>query len=344
MKEYEKKRTCCGCGACRETCPQKAIQMIPDREGFLYPIVNSRLCNNCGKCRNVCPTNHYGFGKKDVVKEKKAEDENLYLGVQAKDEKVRYSSSSGGVFSVLAQYVLSRGGVVYGAGYDGAMRVIHKGAENKQQLQQIKRTKYVQSNMKGIYGKIEKNLKENRWVLFTGTPCQAAALLRYLNRNYERLIVVDLICYGVPSPGIWKDYVNYLERAHRGKMTDFSFRDKRNRDNGHTCSYIIGGKEYAISHSQSIYFIIYFKNYMLRPSCHSCRFCTVNRESDFTIGDFWGIENVRQEMDDGMGTSVVIAHSGKARGIWNEIKGELNWFQCSKEDLLQPRLDRKSVV
>lgn len=156
MKEYEKKRTCCGCGACRETCPQKAIQMIPDREGFLYPIVNSRLCNNCGKCRNVCPTNHYGFGKKDVVKEKKAEDENLYLGVQAKDEKVRYSSSSGGVFSVLAQYVLSRGGVVYGAGYDGAMRVIHKGAENKQQLQQIKRTKYVQSNMKGIYGKIEK--------------------------------------------------------------------------------------------------------------------------------------------------------------------------------------------
>lgn len=338
MKEYEKKETCCGCGACREICPEKAIEMIPDREGFLYPKINRHLCIRCGKCRRVCPTDHYGSGKKDVVKEKKAEDGNLYLGVQAKDEKVRYSSSSGGVFSVLAQYVLSRGGVVYGAGYDGAMRVIHKGAENKQQLQQIKRTKYVQSNMKGIYRKIEKNLKENRWVLFTGTPCQAAALMRYLNRNYERLIVVDLICYGVPSPGIWKDYVNYLERVHRGKMTDFSFRDKRNRDNGHTCSYIIGGKEYAISHSQSIYFIIYFKNYMLRPSCHSCRFCMVNRKSDFTIGDFWGIENVRQEMDDGMGTSVVIAHSGKARDIWNEIKGELNWFQCSKEDLLQPRL------
>ncbi len=338
MREYEKKETCCGCGACREICPQKAIQMIPDREGFLYPKVNSRLCSNCGKCRNVCPTNHYGFGGGAVGKDKNPVDRNLYLGGQAKDEEVRYSSSSGGIFSVLAQYVLSRGGVVYGAGYDKAMKVIHKGAENRQQLQQIKRTKYVQSNMEGIYEKIEKNLKENRWVLFTGTPCQAAALLRYLNRSYERLIVVDLICYGVPSPGIWKDYVNSLERVYRGKMTDFSFRDKRNRDNGHTCSCIIGGREYAISFYQNIYCILYFKNYMLRPSCHSCRFCTVDRKSDFTIGDFWGIERVRQEMDDGMGTSVIIAHSDKAKGIWDEVKEELNWFQCSKEDLLQPRL------
>ena len=150
MKGYEKKETCCGCGACREICPQKAIQMAPDREGFLYPKVNSRLCTNCGKCRNVCPTNHYGSSGGTVGKDKNPVDRNLYLGGQARDEGVRYSSSSGGIFSVLAQYVLSRGGIVYGAGYDGTMRVIHKGAENKQQLQQIKRTKYVQSNMEGI--------------------------------------------------------------------------------------------------------------------------------------------------------------------------------------------------
>lgn len=338
MKEYEKKETCCGCGACMEICPKKAIQMIPDREGFLYPKINRHLCIRCGKCRRVCPTGHYGSGEKGSGKEKSRADENLYLGAQARDERMRRSGSSGGIFPVLAQYVLSREGVVYGAGYDGTMRVVHKGAENGQQLQQIKKTKYVQSNMEGIYRKIEKSLKEKRWVLFTGTPCQADALMRYLNQTYERLIVADLICYGVPSPGIWKDYVNYLEQVHRGKMTDFSFRDKRNRDNGHTCSCTIGGKEYAVSLYQDIYCILYFKNYMLRPSCHSCRFCTVNRKSDFTIGDFWGIERVRPDMDDGMGTSAVIVHSDKAKGIWKEIRKELNWFQCGKEDLLQPRL------
>ncbi len=338
MKGHEKKETCCGCGACREICPQKAIEMRPDKEGFLYPKMNRDLCNHCGKCRGVCPTNHYGFEGRCTGKDKKQADKNLYLGVQAKNKAVRYSSSSGGMFSILAQYVLSRQGIVYGAGYDGAMRVIHKGVEDERQLQQLKRTKYVQSNMEGIYGKIERELKEERWVLFSGTPCQADALMRYLNRPYERLIVVDLICYGVPSPGIWSDYVKYLERAHGGKMTDFSFRDKRNRDNGHTCSCIIGGKEYAISLYQDVYCILYFKNLMLRPSCHSCRFCTVNRKSDFTIGDFWGIEGVRPKMDDGMGTSVVIAHSKKAKNIWNEIKEEFNWFQCSREDVLQPRL------
>lgn len=333
MKLFQKKETCCGCGACVEICPANAIKMVRDKEGFDYPQIDPAVCIECAKCRSVCP----------IKVQEQTEGIKYYMGAQAKDDKLRYSSSSGGVFSVLAQYVMKHLGVVYGAGYDESMRVIHKGAENQEQLEQIKRTKYVQSDMTGIYGKIEKNLKEGRWVLFCGTPCQANALILFLNREYEKLIVADLVCYGVPSPGIWKKYVNYLEHIYNGKMTDFCFRDKRRRDNGHMCSYTIGKDEYAGSLYDDIYCKMVFKNYILRPSCYSCKFCTVNRKSDFTIGDFWGIEHVRSDVDDGMGTSMVIVHSKRAKEIWDEIETELNWFECAKEDILQPRLSEPTV-
>lgn len=328
MKKYQKKEACCGCGACAEICPAKAVTMIRDQEGFCYPQVNQSVCTECGKCRQVCPVGEQGRGG----------GFKLYLGAQAKDEGLRYSSSSGGVFAVLAEYVIERQGSVYGAGYDGNMRVIHTEASDQIQLERIKRTKYVQSSMEGIYRRIEKNLEENRWVLFCGTPCQAQALMLFLKKNYEKLIVVDLVCYGVPSPGIWEDYVRYLEHKHRGKMTVFSFRDKRNKDNGHVRSYVIDGVEYVDSLYQDIYCKMYFRNYILRPSCHHCKFCSVDRNSDFTIGDFWSIDCVRPDLEDGMGTSMVIVHSERGKRIWKEIEGEFVWFVCKKKDLLQPRL------
>lgn len=323
-----KKEECCGCGACVDICPVNAICMIRDREGIDYPQIYRSLCTDCGQCAKVCP-----------VKNNKAEScDNLYLGVKARNERLRYRSSSGGVFPVLAQYVLVRHGVVYGAGYDEDMNVIHKEAHNSEQLERIKQTKYVQSSMEGIYVKIERWLKEDRWVLFCGTPCQSHGLRLFLDKVYEKLIVIDLVCYGVPSPGIWKDYVRYLEKRHGGRMTDFSFRDKRNKDNGHVCSYMIEGVEYAGSLYQDRYCRMYFSNYILRPSCYNCRFCTVDRDSDITIGDFWGIERVRPEADDGMGTSMMIIHTDKGKRIWEDIKGKTIWFKCKKEDILQPRL------
>lgn len=302
--------------------------MVQDREGFYYPKIDKVVCTECGRCRKVCPL------KDRATKE----HDNLYFGAQALEDKIRHSSSSGGVFSILAQYVIRRQGIVYGASYDGNMNVIHQGAENSEQLEKIKKTKYVQSDTRGIYSSIEKNLKENRWVLFCGTPCQVQALRLFLNKDYERLILVDLVCYGVPSPGVWKAYVKYLEKKHGGKMTDFSFRDKRNADNGHMRSYKIDGREYVDSIYEDIYCRMYFKNSNLRPSCYKCKFCAVNRESDFTIGDFWGIEKVKPEVDDGMGTSLVIVHSEHAKKIWDEIKTEVAWFECEEGDILQPRL------
>ncbi len=328
MEKNRVKEMCCGCGACAEICPEGAIRMVQDREGFAYPEVDKFACTGCGRCRAVCPLKKNGTDN----------CQNAYFGAQAREKQFRDTSSSGGIFPILAQYVLERGGIVYGAGYDGNMNVVHRGAVNREQLEGIKRTKYVQSNMTGIYRRIEENLIKGRWVLFCGTPCQAQALMLFLSKEYEKFIVVDLVCYGVPSPGIWKKYVNYLEHKHRGKMTDFYFRDKRNADNGHMRSYWINKTEYVDSIYQDIYCKLYFGNYMLRPSCYHCKFCTVNRNSDFTIGDFWGVEQVRSDLDDGMGTSLVIVHSDLAEEIWDEIKNEVCWFACEKEDILQPRL------
>lgn len=330
MKLYTEKKECCGCGACVDVCPAKAVYMVSDEEGFLYPQVNASLCIKCKRCEAVCPM------KKPT--EGCGECENAYFGIQAESETIRYGSSSGGMFPILAEYVFRHQGVVYGAAYDEAMKVVHKEVQNREELEAVKRTKYVQSDMRGIFRRIEVQLGEGRLVLFCGTPCQASALRLFLNKSYSNLIIADLICYGVPSPGIWEAYVQYLEKKHKGKMTAFSFRDKRNRDNGHTCSYVIDGKEYAGSLYRDIYCRMYFKNYTLRPSCYRCPFCTVERSSDITLGDFWGIEKVRPDAEDGMGTSLAILHTDKMNHVWEQTKEGLFWFECEKENILQPRL------
>lgn len=346
---YFRKEECCGCGACMDICRVHAIHMTQDKEGFLYPKIDSSICVGCGRCEKVCPVkyltlsdkvcpSHRDMSYSMLLGDTPSKGRNQYIGARAKSAAVRNTSSSGGMFSILAQYVLERKGVVFGAGYNSRMEVVHREAENLEQLEKIKRTKYVQSNMQGIFLKAEQCLKERRLVLFCGTPCQAQALRLFLGQEYDKLIIVDLVCYGVPSPGIWEDYVKYLEHRHHGKMTEFSFRDKRAQDHGHTCAYVINGEEYAGSLFQDRFCRMYFKNYILRPSCHSCKFCTVDRSSDFTIGDFWGIEKVRPDLDDGMGNSMMILHTEKARKIWEQVQEDVDWFECTKEDLQQPRL------
>ncbi len=328
MKLYEKKEACCGCSACRDICPVGAIHMISDEEGFRYPRVDEEKCIQCGRCEQVCP----------IKGEKAGRGENFYFGAQAKDETLRRASSSGGMFPVLAEYVFRRQGVVFGAAFNENMEVVHKEAWNPEELEALKKTKYVQSNPEGIYRRVQEHLKEDRWVLFCGTPCQAHALRLFLKKPYPKLIIADLVCYGAPSPGVWASYVKYLERKSGGKMTRFYFRDKRNKDNGHTCAYVAGGREQAHSLYGDVYCRMYFANQIIRPSCHACKYCTVDRDSDFTIGDFWGIEKVRPEMEDGMGTSLVIIHRSAAREIWEQVKEELRWFACKEQDVLQPRL------
>lgn len=321
------KSACCGCAACADACPAGAVRMAGDREGFRYPEIDLELCVHCGRCEAVCPFSG----------ERRGDGGRLFFGARARDGDVRRGSSSGGVFPVLADFVLQRGGSVFGAAFDGAMEVIHREARTPQELEGLKRTKYVQSRMDGVYRQIEERLKEGRWVLFCGTACQAEALRRFLGREEPKLILADLVCYGAPSPGVWRSYAETLARRY-GPLTAFSFRDKRNRDQGHTRAFTAGGAEYADSLYGDLFCRLYFGNLIIRPSCHACPFASPDRGSDFTLGDFWGVENVRPEADDGMGVSLVILHTEKARRVWEEVRDGLDWFPASEEAALQPRL------
>jgi len=328
LKLYMRKEGCCGCGACADVCPKDAVRMARDREGFLYPKVSRLRCVSCGRCQQVCP----------LPRPEPEALEHLYFGARAKEEGLRLGSSSGGMFPVLARHVFAQGGVVYGAAYDEHMAVAHREARNEEELEGLKRTKYVQSRLDGVYRRVEARLKEGRQVLFCGMPCQVQALRRFLGRPYPALLAVDLVCYGVPSPGVWERYVRHLQKVHGGHLTGFSFRDKRNRDSGHTRAYTIDGTEYAGPLNSDPYCQLMFRNYTLRPACHACPYCAPERDSDITIGDFWGVEKVRPEMDDGMGISLVILHTARGRAAWEAVRDRLEYFQCRREETLQPRL------
>lgn len=326
-----KKKQCCGCEACCNICPADAIKMAEDREGFFYPKIDKQKCTGCNLCQKVCP-----MQEKRVHRAEK----ELFWGARACSDPIRFSSSSGGIFPLLALAVLEQGGVVYGACLEKGGFVRHIAAADKEQLVLLQKSKYVQSEIGFCFREIKGHLKNGRQVLFSGTPCQCRGLLLYLERSYENLLTVDLICNGVPSPGIWKKYSAYLSKCCGGPVETFSFRDKRNCDRGHTTSFVAGGNEHSCQSYDDLYCRLYFQNKITRPSCHACPFCTPDRESDLTIGDFWGIEKFRPEFEDGMGSSLVIIHSKKGEAAWDSISYQLKAFLCDRDDALQPEQPR----
>ena len=327
-KPFYERAQCCGCFACKDACPQNAITMRMDKEGFCYPKIDQKLCVKCGGCEKVCPWKG----------EENTEEFRKYFGVQAKEDALRRTSTSGGVFPVLAEHILRLGGVIYGAGFDSSMRLTHQRADDREKLVRLIQTKYIQSDLAGVYQMIRYDLRNRRNVLFAGTPCQTEAVRKLFGTACPQLILVDLVCYGVPSPGIWEDYVRYLEKKHGGKLNAFYFRDKRNRNNGHTISYQVDSREFVNDYSKDPFMAMFNSNCILRPSCHECKFSAAPRNSDITIGDFWGIEKTDPAMDDGMGTSLVIFHTHKAAQLWDAVQDRFHYIECAEDEALQPRL------
>ena len=332
---YKNKENCCGCTACQHICPTKAIQMKADEEGFLYPEIDQSLCIDCGLCRKVCAFQN-GYDKSQNLKKIK-----LYA-VKNIDEKVRISSTSGGLFTAASDNILDKGGIVFGAAFDRDFNVVHTIAFNKKDRDELKGSKYVQSDLRNVFQEIREFLDKKKLVLFTGTPCQNAGLKRYLietKTNTKNLYLCDILCYGVPSPLLWLEYVEFLQKNENSKINKFYFRPKIKGWHNHTQMAIFenGKIDYSSALSQT-FKILFQSNYILRPSCYACKFTNFIRPSDITIGDFWGIEKSMPEFDDDKGISLLIINTSKGQSLFKEISNNLVFKISNKKECRQSRL------
>ncbi|SHE83384.1 Coenzyme F420 hydrogenase/dehydrogenase, beta subunit C-terminal domain [Alkalibacter saccharofermentans] len=315
-KMIKANKDCMGCHACKNVCPTQCIIMTPDEEGFLYPKVEYSLCVKCKKCISVCPI----INKARIVNNPQA-----YAAIN-KDEQIRLSSSSGGIFTLLAENAIKDDGVVFGAGYSEKFEVAHKSVEKIEELCELRGSKYVQSKIGNSYKLAKDFLDSGRKVLFSGTPCQIAGLNSYLNRSYENLITQDFICHGVPSPIAWRKYIEYRETKAESKVSQVEFRNKDKGWKQFSVSFIFENDiGYSKNLNEDLYMRAFLKDLCLRPSCYDCEFKTLNRQSDLTLADFWGIEKVLPEMDDDKGTSLIIVNNKKGQEVFNSISGNMKF-------------------
>lgn len=318
LAEAEK---CCGCSACYSICPVSCINMEYDNEGFLYPVINTKKCIECKSCINVCPAL--------ITESRNVKNDTAYPAAYAAynhDKDIRLNSSSGGIFMLIADYILEKGGVIFGAAFNNDMQVIHICADNMEDVRRLCTSKYVQSNISDSYIEAKKYLNEDRWVLYTGTPCQISGLKSYLKKDYDKLICQDIICHGVPSPGIWKKYINYIRQKTGANITYVNFRSKnKGWKNYHFNIKLNNGQIYDTPHQKNTYMRLFLKNIILRPSCYSCHYKGYKREADITLADFWGINNILPEMDDDTGTSLIYIHSKKGELIWSAVKQSVRY-------------------
>ena len=304
-KSIEKlqKEKCSGCSACYPVCPTNAITMEYDEEGFLYPIVIHEKCTNCGLCSKVCPELNFEFDNKKTPQ---------CYAMQAADE-IRMKSSSGGMFTILADYIFERGGFVCGAAFNKNenWKVEHVIIDKKEDLDKLRGSKYVQSDKKDIFKKIKELLGKDKYVLFSGCPCEVAGLKNFLRKDYDKLILVDLLCASTESPKIWEKYLkeNFADK----KIKNITFRDKASF--GWTLQlnvYFEDEDYYRGSNSQNEYCRFFSSHIMSRKSCYKCSFSSLPRVGDITIGDFWNIDRYDKNLDDRKGTSLILSNNSKA--------------------------------
>lgn len=320
MIDIKEKKNCCGCEACVQRCPKSCITMREDNEGFLYPEIDKDICIDCGLCEKVCPVINQAEERKPLA----------VYAAKHKDEQIRMASSSGGAFTAIAERVIDEGGVVFGAKFNQDWNVVHSYTETKEGLGTFRGSKYVQSRIGESYKEAEGFLKAGRKVLFSGTPCQIAGLKRFLRKEYDNLLTVDFICHGVPSPKIWREYLknktdSIASRFSGQKEIDVEnvfFRDKCLGWKKYKFTLNIsiinkGGLENKIKISEPFNNNIYLRGFLtdlyLRPSCHNCPTKSLKSGSDFTIGDFWGVQKIMPQIDDDKGVSIIIVNSINAK-------------------------------
>lgn len=321
VQVYRQKEDCCGCTACQEACPAGAIQMKLDAEGFFYPWVDPKKCISCGLCKKICP----------MKKEPPQKAVQEIYALKAEDPSVRKESTSGGAFTAISDAVLRQGGVVFGAVFDERFSVVHQMAETPQIRDKMRGSKCTQSSLEKVYPQVKQLLEEGRMVLFTGTPCQNAGLKSFLGKEYEKLYLCDIACHGVPSPQIWKEYLQMISEE-KGKIQTVNFRDKTK--GWHRFSLRMDCEQGGLLQDmkQNPFYILFFDHYNLRPSCHRCPYARKERITDLTLADFWGIEEAMPQFDDDTGVSLVLCGTEKGKRLLDQTQGvqlfASDWDAC----------------
>ena len=347
MLQLTDKQDCCGCHACGSVCARHSITMQEDNEGFLYPVVDTSTCTGCGLCEKVCP----------VINQDEPRKPLKVYGAKNRNEEIRRQSSSGGIFTPLAEAVIRDGGVVFGAKFDKDWNVIHAWTDTIEGIADFRGSKYVQSTIGNTYREAREFLKQGRKVLFSGTPCQIAGLRKYLRKEYENLLMVDVVCHGVPSPLVWREYVGEVRekiRAERvvGKntvssflndlpvITGISFRDKTHgwKKYGFRLRYAAykadvnsvsdsdTGKAHELlqPYPENVFMKGFLSNLYLRPSCYDCTARSGKSGSDISIADFWGVQNYYPEFDDDKGIGLVLVNTDKGRKAYEQTNSDSN--------------------
>lgn len=299
MIEIKEKIDCCGCHACASVCPERCISMVSDEEGFLYPKADRSRCIRCNLCEKVCPVLHQALPRRPL---------QVYASMN-KNLSVRLKSSSGGIFTLLAEAVIRNGGVVFGAKFDEDWNVVHSFTETPEGLAAFRGAKYVQSRIGNTYKQVKYFLDKKRQVLFSGTPCQIAGLKNFLHKEFDDLLTVDMVCHGVPSPMVWHRYLESLY-AEKQQITYISMRDKKEGWHRYRMEIHAGQQTlYSGQAVRNVYSRGYLANFFLRPSCHACPVRSGKSRSDVTLGDFWGIELYYPSFDDHKGTNLVLINT-----------------------------------
>ena len=327
--QIDDKTNCCGCTACKNICPTNAIEMKEDSEGFLYPYIDKEKCINCGMCKKVCPI----INRKEKIKF----NQKAFV-VNNKDEKIRKESTSGGAFTAIAEYVLNRQGVVFGATFDEKFDVYHTYVYKREDLKKFRGSKYVQSNLKNTFQEVQEFLEKGKIVCFSGTPCQIEGLKNFLQKDYQNLITVDVMCHAVPSPLVWRKYKKYIKeyKLKNENINEILFRDKS-----------IYGYKYSTMTIKSNNYIYYngvetdpflrafFNDLSDRPACYKCAFKKQFHESDFTIWDCFIVEKFEKKMDDDKGTTRVLVNTKKGDEIFKKIEYQLDVKEIPTDKLIE---------
>ncbi len=313
---------CTGCEACKSICPENCISMLPDREGFLYPEIDEAKCIRCERCRKICPVLSSGpsaFERKESPKT---------YACWINDDLIRFQSSSGGVFSAIALQVLDSGGIVFGASYDESMHLRHMSVESRNELDLLRRSKYVQSELGDAFRQAKDCLHRGRRVFFVGAPCQIAGLNAYLGADNQNLLTADFICHGVPSPGVFSEYVKYIEGVYGRRLKEINFRDKRRGwpNSLFAIAKFDTGEEVMLSGRKNSFRYGFCTNLLLRKSCYNCAFKKLPRWGDFTIGDFAIVQD-KYSNDAHKGISCLLLNSPRGEGYVELLKDRTFFFE-----------------